>query len=192
MEGQTSQYMFSLIQITPGFSCRLWVVIKSHSNQHTIVTASRSIPQVLHQYCLMLLKSNHFRKWNVPGMIVEARCAAILRKGPASGWWSKKRNLFYICSFVCIWWWLIHPHHSPNIFNLRGERCKFKHPADKKEGDEKIPFCNDFRQVKTCIIIVHIIVPNRKRLIGLELINWYLIRAHASTESASMCTHLTF
>ena len=31
--------------------------------------------------------------------------------------------------------------------NLRGERCKFKHPADKKEGDEKIPFCNDFRQV---------------------------------------------
>jgi len=29
---------------------------------------------------------------------------------------------------------------------FRGERCKFKHPADKKEGDEKIPFCNDFRQ----------------------------------------------
>ena len=33
-------------------------------------------------------------------------------------------------------------------FNYRGERCKFKHPADKKEGDEKIPFCNDFRQVR--------------------------------------------
>ena len=140
MEGQTSQYMFSSIQITPGFSCRLWVVIKSHSYQHTIVTASRSIPQVLHQYCLMLLKSNHFRKWNVPGMIVEARCAAILRKGPASGWWSKKRNLFYICSFVCIWWWLIHPRHSPNILIWGVNGVNSSILLTKKKGMRKFLF----------------------------------------------------
>ena len=83
-------------------------------------------------------------------MTVGGRCVATLTKGPASGTFS------IACTNIFIN--LEKYHEFVNVaqfprkcisykFNLRGERCKFKHPADKKEGEEKIPFCNDYRQV---------------------------------------------
>ena len=68
----------------------------------------------------------------------------------------RERNLLQVVSELHAWSMVIlyqigrssrHVFFNVNMFNPRGERCKFKHPADKKEGDEKIPFCNDFRQV---------------------------------------------
>ena len=97
---------------------------------------------MLHQYCpIIIIEKQPFQKMKRARNDSGGQMCRDFEKGTCFRWLQNCMQDY----FPSIW--NNHEFFNVNQFNLRGERCKFKHPADKKEGDEKIPFCNDFRQV---------------------------------------------
>ena len=112
---------------------------------------------LLHQYCpIIIIEKQPFQKMKRARNDSGGQMCRDFEKGTCFRWCQNCMQDY----FASIWkkFSCVSKYHELNVnkFNLRGERCKFKHPADKKEGDEKIPFCNDFRQVVWVRCAMHI------------------------------------
>ena len=113
---------------------------------------------LLHQYCpIIIIEKQPFQKMKRARNDSGGQMCRDFEKGTCFRWCQNCMQDY----FASIWkkFSCVSKYHELNVnkFNLRGERCKFKHPADKKEGDEKIPFCNDFRQVVWVCCTMHIL-----------------------------------